>query len=677
MKNTIASLQLEVATNDRLLLQTQSQQHPKLYADFSSSSLSAPAPLHSLRPKGDLEEDQCLQDALRISQMEYHFPVGPVGSRTQLLTLPIDQSLSSTTSSPLIPTAYPADHMDKITQFASIIKQDSQIQAFALSQVSTTVYPVMANVVSSDSTTMLSSPPITGRRLQPTQVNLQNKRQHFPTKVHNYFVQDDYPPLHPCEEEFLDNCIIQHCCRNNIMMQLPLMSEDLLQHLRRFQTDNLLQHKADSYVASSLLLEVMVNFVENACVIRRSTIPFAGDGLFLLPGKSFQRGLLLPCSGTIQSGTTISSEALLSDDKYVCLRPNIYLKGSDSYTFPITGTTYPPYLAKANELVCSNMHENNHGKIINSGMVLFDDGILGSPSSHTEVFVLYSPLLNSYQALIDEPPHRTLLKKQVLPFMFDHLDDCFLGTPGYMSLRPTIRKIVRQIKTTDFDINSYRKFGRRQKLSVDKDVHRYFEACVSVVDGRFKEYLQHVHPNLSQAMTTRTTLHVDFQKQAQCNLFLPEAILIHAYTWFYYGNYHDKTYGPLINEHGSTHHKHLFQYMCTNKVIITSPARVLQLGIPEYKNLRFPIEDINSTQDVSPEDDSVANSSGNEHSENDDVVSFHDSSSFVPSNIRSSSVHMSIVASTTAAPPVLPQTVVPSCTVQSMSFVRTVCLRHL
>jgi hypothetical protein len=48
-----------------------------LYADFSSSSLSAPAPLHSLRPKGDLEEDQCLQDALRISQMEYHFPVGP------------------------------------------------------------------------------------------------------------------------------------------------------------------------------------------------------------------------------------------------------------------------------------------------------------------------------------------------------------------------------------------------------------------------------------------------------------------------------------------------------------------------------------------------------------------------------------------------------------------------
>ena len=305
--------------------------------------------------------------------MEYHFPVGSVSSKhhplaSQPLPSPVDHPLSS--SPPPIPTAYPADHLGKITQFASTIKQDSQIQAFASSHASTTVYPVMAQVVPSTSTTTQISPPVIGRRLQPHPVNLVNKRQHFPTKLHNYFVQDDYPPLHPCEQEFLDNCIIQNCCRNNIMMQLPIMSEDLLQHLRRFQTDNLIQHKDDTYVASSLLLEVMMNYVENACVIRRSTIPLAGDGLFLLPGKSFQRGLLLPYSGTIQSGANISPEVLLSDDKFVCLRPNIYLKGSDPYIFPITDTTYPPYLAKANELVCSNMYENNHGKIINSGMVL-------------------------------------------------------------------------------------------------------------------------------------------------------------------------------------------------------------------------------------------------------------------------------------------------------------------
>ena len=91
--------------------------------------------------------------------------------------------------------------------------------------------------------------------------------------------------------------------------------------------------------------------------------------------------------------------------------------------------------------------------------------------------------------MIEEPPHRTLLKKQVLPFMFDHLDDCFLGTPGYMSIRPKIRTIVRQIKSKDFDINSYRRFSRRQRLGADRDVRRYFEACVSFVDGRFKDWV--------------------------------------------------------------------------------------------------------------------------------------------------------------------------------------------
>jgi hypothetical protein len=76
--------------------------------------------------------------------------------------------------------------------------------------------------------------------------------------------------------------------------------------------------------------------------------------------------------------------------------------------------------------------------------------------------------------------------------------------------------------------------------------------------------------------------------------------------------------------------------MMINKVVITSPARFFQLGIHGYKNPRFPIENINSTQDVSPEDESIALSSGNESSDNDDDVSLHDSSSPAPSNIRSS-----------------------------------------
>jgi hypothetical protein len=322
-----------------------------------------------------------------------------------------------------IPIAYPADKVDRDTQFASTIKQDSQIQAFASSSASSIVDPVMAQVVPPLSTTTIVPPPVTSRRIPSTLINLINKRQHFPQKLHGYFAQDDYPHLHPSEQDFLD----QNCCRNDIMIHLPLMCEDLLQHLRRFQTDNLLQHKDDTYVTSSLLLEVMMNYVEHSCVIRKSTIRNAGDGLFLLHGRSFQRGLLLPYSGTITSRANISPEALLQDDKYVCLRTNIYLKGSDSYTFPVTGNTYPPYLARANELVGRNMTEINQGKIINCGMVLIEDGIVGSPTSHTEVFVLYSPLMNTYQALIEEPSHRTLLKKQVLSFLFEHLNDYLMS----------------------------------------------------------------------------------------------------------------------------------------------------------------------------------------------------------------------------------------------------------
>jgi hypothetical protein len=66
----------------------------------------------------------------------------------------------------------------------------------------------------------------------------------------------------------------------------------------------------------------MMNYVENACVIRKSTIPNAGDGLFLLPGRSFQRGLLLPYSGTITSGNNISpDDFLILTLKYLSFTP--------------------------------------------------------------------------------------------------------------------------------------------------------------------------------------------------------------------------------------------------------------------------------------------------------------------------------------------------------------------
>jgi len=85
------------------------------------------------------------------------------------------------------------------------------------------------------------------RRVAPVLVNTENKKINFPTKLHAYFVEDDYPPeTRQYEREFLDNCIIQHCCVNDKMIRLPCINDDTyINDLKMFQTNNLIQRKRD------------------------------------------------------------------------------------------------------------------------------------------------------------------------------------------------------------------------------------------------------------------------------------------------------------------------------------------------------------------------------------------------------------------------------------------------
>ena len=140
-----------------------------------------------------------------------------------------------------IPIANPAD---KVDQFASNIKQDAQIRSTMSSQGSSTMYPIVVDtvdVVVSHPLPMSSQlptivPPVVPtiqpsvpkrNRIQPTQVDTINKRMHFPSKLHAYFNGNDYPHgLLLCEREFLDNCIIQNCCQNDVMIRLPPMNDE-------------------------------------------------------------------------------------------------------------------------------------------------------------------------------------------------------------------------------------------------------------------------------------------------------------------------------------------------------------------------------------------------------------------------------------------------------------------
>ena len=563
-------------------------------------------------------------------------------------------------SSYLIPIAIPTD---KIDQFARTLKQDSQLQSFVSSQSSSTMYPaivqsipplplapVVAPVVPSDPPIASQSEvPVARRRIPPAHVDTINKRQHFPTTLHVYFDGVSYPPgMSQVEVEYLDDCIIQHCCQNNRMEKLPQLDEQALQAIKVFQNDNLIQQLVGTHIAPSLMLEVMYNYMEGIFIVQRSTIPNSGDGLFLRPGKTLQQGILLPYPGVILS--QVSTNQLVENDKLVCLRKSIYLDGSSAQVFPVSGNTYPNFLAKANESVCHNMMEANKGKIINCGMVLFEDRIPASPMC-TEIFVLYSPLTTSVQALSEEPPHRTTIKQKVLLNLFEHMDDVFLGSHFYMeeNFRSNVKSYFRKIQDKEVSINFSRVLGRHT-VGDNDSVVRYIQACISVVDGRFMDHVKQVYPKVFKAIASKSTITVSFNNITRGQIYLPIALLLHIHSWFYYGNYQDPVRSVEIRRQGTNHHRNMIQTMITDNILVTSSNQLrkllLQHGIIGFTNPRFTMENLNNSIDESTDDDSdneedkIADLSVHGQSDDEVIISSSTRSSPTPSNHRTSPVPM-------------------------------------
>ena len=140
------------------------------------------------------------------------------------------------------------------------------------------------------------------------------------------------------------------------------------------------------------------------------------------------------------------------------------------------------------------MSDKNHGQIVTCGLVLFEESLRAVEL--TEIFVLYSPLNNSISSLLEEPIHRTVIKRMVLSRLFEHLDDCFINIKCYMELRPQLQIAFNQIRDKITDLNLYRSQGSRGKVD---HVVRFVKACVSVIDGRFIDYLQYTHQSLSKS----------------------------------------------------------------------------------------------------------------------------------------------------------------------------------
>jgi hypothetical protein len=460
-------------------------------------------------------------------------------------------------------------------------------------------------------------------------------------------VNDDYAPdMLQFEKDFLNDCIIYHCCHNDKMIQLPPLSEVALQGIKDFQSNNLMQQLTDTQIAPSLMLEVMCTFMENLFSIQRSTIPHSGQGLFLRPNQTIPQGALLPYPGVIVASTTLLPNQLSDNDKMVCLQRNIYLDGSHDYFFPLTGNRYPPYLSMANEKICRNIQDLNPGKIIDCGMVLFDR-VPGSSTTCTEIFTLYSPISNTSQSLRDEPSYRTEIKRQVLLRLFEHLDDTFMGIHCYVydNFNTNLRSAFRRLQRHEVDINTYRQYDKRYN-GPDRIITRYIQACVAAVDGRFLHYMKTLYPSLANDLIQKVNLPINFNHPTQGSTFLPVAVLIHAHSWFYYGNFHDSTCQQSGINQGHANHRHMIMYMVNHGTIIPSTKRLskllLQEGIQGFSNPHFSVE---ISQDDDNDNDSTSISSSSDRdddpSNNDDDDGIDDvllprSSPVPPSTFRSS-----------------------------------------
>jgi hypothetical protein len=153
----------------------------------------------------------------------------------------------------------------------------------------------------------------------------------------------------------------------------------------------------------------------------------------------------------------------------------------------------------------------------------------------------------------------------------------------------------------------------------DRFIARYIQSFVAAVDGRFLDFLSTVYPNLANDIMKKLPISTNFQHPNSGALFLPIAVLIHAHSWFYYGNFQDPIYYQSGISQGHENHRHMIMYMVNHGTIITSAKRLskllLQSGIQNFVNPRFPVETSNVDDDESP---SVSSSDGDDSSDNDD-----------------------------------------------------------
>ena len=142
----------------------------------------------------------------------------------------------------------------------------------------------------------------------------------------------------------------------------------------------------------------------------------------------------------------------------------------------------------------------------------------------------------------------------------------------------------------DVDINLYRALARRKSSEEVNTVFNYVQACVAVVDGRFPEYLNQVHPKFMKSVSSKSVYRVPFTTNyRKGQLYLPVALLFHVSTQYYYGNYNDPIRKSAIVQQGFHHHRNMIHTMVANNQIITTAKPKHRMVYKTFRMLVSPL----------------------------------------------------------------------------------------
>ena len=448
------------------------------------------------------------------------------------------------------------------------------------------------------------------KRIQPTLISGRDvsKKEHFPKELHAYFTESGaYPVEWPAfVVNYMDRFIYKHCYQGGKIVSIPIMEEKLLEEIKRWQIQQLIQCGANEkkpypFVLPGPMMEILCMYMCERFIIVPSTIPHAGQGLFLKPGVEISEDLRLPYTGDIVSSAELIDK---DDDKVLCMRDELYVRGSSQMRFEITGNIYANYMSKCNERVSQDVVRSNHGSFTDSGMVEMTRMSTMNSKEPMEVTILYVTIPTTIAELKTDMIHREFLRRGALEKLWEVLDSVMqsLNLPWYVMSQSTIHQLIYQVLDGEVTFNEY----RHEKL-MRNPCQRFVQACVAVVDGRFKQYLKNSFP---------LDIYASFQSGRSKKMYMsidnmPEMMLVHMHTQFFFCNYLDDKIQKRVSRYNTQNYRLIARVMKECGEIITNSklvTRIIQVkyGVSgfEYMKVRIAHEN-DANEEMEPKEKEV------------------------------------------------------------------------